>query len=85
MHLQKVLEVMSTSIYRGLNPFDFIHKHFSADLRGNILKIQCGTVWYVQCGTVWYVQCIQKVTVQLYLRGATNLQCIVIAHARLMS
>jgi hypothetical protein len=23
-----VLEVMSTSVYRGLNPFDFIRKHF---------------------------------------------------------
>jgi len=27
-HLQKVLEVMSTSIYTGLNPFNFIRKHF---------------------------------------------------------
>jgi hypothetical protein len=28
VHLQKVLEVMSTSIYTGLNPFNFILKHF---------------------------------------------------------
>jgi hypothetical protein len=28
VHLQKVLEVMSTSIYTGLNLFNFIHKHF---------------------------------------------------------
>jgi hypothetical protein len=28
VHLQKVLEVMSTSICTGLNPFNFIHKHF---------------------------------------------------------
>jgi len=28
LHLQKVLEVMSTSIYTGLNPFRFIRKHF---------------------------------------------------------
>jgi hypothetical protein len=28
VHLQKVLEVMSTSVYTGLNPFSFIRKHF---------------------------------------------------------
>jgi hypothetical protein len=28
VHLQKVQEVMSTSVYTGLNPFNFIHKHF---------------------------------------------------------
>jgi hypothetical protein len=28
VHLQKVLEVMSLSVYTGLNPFNFIHKHF---------------------------------------------------------
>jgi hypothetical protein len=28
VHLQKVLEVVSTSIYTGLNPFNFIRKHF---------------------------------------------------------
>jgi hypothetical protein len=28
VHLQKVLEVMSTSAYTGLNPFKFIRKHF---------------------------------------------------------
>jgi hypothetical protein len=28
VHLQKVLAVMSTSVYRGLNPFNFIFKHF---------------------------------------------------------
>jgi hypothetical protein len=28
MHLQKVLEVMSTSVRTGLNPFNFIRKHF---------------------------------------------------------
>jgi hypothetical protein len=28
VHLQKVLEVMSTSVYTGLNPFNFIRKHF---------------------------------------------------------
>jgi hypothetical protein len=28
MHLQKVLEVMSTSVYTGLNTFNFISKHF---------------------------------------------------------
>jgi hypothetical protein len=27
VHLQKVLEVMSTSVYTGLNPFNFIRKH----------------------------------------------------------
>jgi hydrogenase maturation factor len=26
--LQKVLEVMSTSVYTGLKPFNFIRKHF---------------------------------------------------------
>jgi hypothetical protein len=25
---KKVLEVMSTSVYTGLNPFNFIRKHF---------------------------------------------------------
>jgi hypothetical protein len=28
VHLQKVLEVMTTSVYTGLNPFNFIRKHF---------------------------------------------------------
>jgi hypothetical protein len=28
VHLQNVLEVMSTSVYTGLNPFNFIRKHF---------------------------------------------------------
>jgi hypothetical protein len=28
VHLQKLLEVISTSIYTGLNLFNFIHKHF---------------------------------------------------------
>jgi hypothetical protein len=28
VHLQKVLEVMSTSVYTGLNPLNFIRKHF---------------------------------------------------------
>jgi hypothetical protein len=28
MHLHKMLEVMSTSVYTGLNPFNFIRKHF---------------------------------------------------------
>ena len=28
VHLQKVLEVMSTNVYTGLNPFNFIRKHF---------------------------------------------------------
>jgi hypothetical protein len=28
VHLQKVLEVMSTSVYTGLNPVNFIRKHF---------------------------------------------------------
>jgi hypothetical protein len=28
VHLQNVLEVMSTDIYTGLNPFNFIRKHF---------------------------------------------------------
>jgi hypothetical protein len=28
VHLYKVLEVMSTSVYTGLNPFNFIRKHF---------------------------------------------------------
>jgi hypothetical protein len=28
VHLQKVLEVMSTSVYTGLNLFNFIRKHF---------------------------------------------------------
>jgi hypothetical protein len=28
VHLQKVLEVMSTSVYTGLNPFNLIRKHF---------------------------------------------------------
>jgi hypothetical protein len=28
VHLQKVFEVMSTSIYTGLNSFNFIRKHF---------------------------------------------------------
>jgi hypothetical protein len=28
VHLQKLLEVMSTSVYTGLNPFNFIRKHF---------------------------------------------------------
>jgi hypothetical protein len=28
VHLQKVLEVMSSSVYTGLNPFNFIRKHF---------------------------------------------------------
>jgi hypothetical protein len=28
VHLQKVLEVMSTSLYTGLNHFNFIRKHF---------------------------------------------------------
>jgi hypothetical protein len=27
-HLQKLLEVMSTSVYTGLNPFNFIRIHF---------------------------------------------------------
>jgi hypothetical protein len=27
VHLSNVLEVMSTSIYTGLKPFTFIHKH----------------------------------------------------------
>jgi hypothetical protein len=28
VHLQKVFEVMYTSVYTGLNPFNFIRKHF---------------------------------------------------------
>jgi hypothetical protein len=28
VHLQKLLKVMSTSVYTGLNPFNFIRKHF---------------------------------------------------------
>jgi hypothetical protein len=28
VHLQNVLEVVSTSVYTGLNPFNFVHKHF---------------------------------------------------------
>jgi hypothetical protein len=28
VHLQKVLEVMYTSVYTGLNSFNFIRKHF---------------------------------------------------------
>jgi hypothetical protein len=28
VHLEKVLEVLSTSFYTGLNPFNFIPKHF---------------------------------------------------------
>ena len=28
VHLKKVLEVMSTSVCTGLNPFNFIRKHF---------------------------------------------------------
>jgi hypothetical protein len=28
VHLQKLLEVTSTSVYTGLNPFNFIRKHF---------------------------------------------------------
>jgi hypothetical protein len=28
VHLQKVLEVMSTSVYTDLNSFNFIRKHF---------------------------------------------------------
>jgi hypothetical protein len=28
VHLQKVVEVMYTSVYTGLNPFNFIRKHF---------------------------------------------------------
>jgi len=28
VHLQKVLEVMSTSVYTGPNLFNFIRKHF---------------------------------------------------------
>jgi hypothetical protein len=28
VHLQKVLEMMSTRGYTGLNPFNFIRKHF---------------------------------------------------------
>jgi hypothetical protein len=28
VHLQVLLEVMSTSAYKGLNPFNFIRKHF---------------------------------------------------------
>jgi hypothetical protein len=28
VHLKKVLEVMSTSVYTGLNPFNFTRKHF---------------------------------------------------------
>jgi hypothetical protein len=28
VHLQKVLEVMSTSVYTGLKLFNFIRKHF---------------------------------------------------------
>jgi hypothetical protein len=28
VHLYKVLEVMSTSVYTDLNPFNFIRKHF---------------------------------------------------------
>jgi hypothetical protein len=28
VHLQKVLEVMSTSVCTGLNPFNFIRRHF---------------------------------------------------------
>jgi hypothetical protein len=27
VHLQKALEVMSTSVYTGLNPFKFFRKH----------------------------------------------------------
>jgi hypothetical protein len=33
VHLQKVLEVTSTSVDTGLNRFNFIRKHFSEDLR----------------------------------------------------
>jgi hypothetical protein len=32
VRLQKVLELMSMSLYTGLNPFNFIRKQFSADL-----------------------------------------------------
>jgi hypothetical protein len=28
VHLEKVLEVMSASVYVGVNPFNFIRKHF---------------------------------------------------------
>jgi hypothetical protein len=28
VHLQNVLKVMSVSVYTGLNPFNFIRKHF---------------------------------------------------------
>jgi hypothetical protein len=28
VHLWKVMEVMSTSVYTSLNPFNFIRKHF---------------------------------------------------------
>jgi hypothetical protein len=28
VHLQKVLEVMSTGFYTGLKPFNFFRKHF---------------------------------------------------------
>jgi hypothetical protein len=40
VHLQKLLEVMSTSVYTGLNPFNFIRKHF--------LQICLWDVFYVR-------------------------------------
>jgi hypothetical protein len=35
------LEVLSTSVGTGLNPFNFIRKHFSADLRS---KSRCAVI-----------------------------------------
>jgi len=32
VHLEKVLEVMSTSVYIGLNPFNFFSQTLSEDL-----------------------------------------------------
>jgi hypothetical protein len=41
VHLHKVLEVMITSVYTGLNPFNFIRKH--------ILQICLCDVSYERC------------------------------------
>jgi hypothetical protein len=38
VHLQKVLEVMSNSVHTGLNPFNFIRKHF---LQICLLDVSC--------------------------------------------
>jgi hemerythrin len=41
VHLQTELEVMSTIVYTGLNPFNFIHKTLSADLH---LESRCSLI-----------------------------------------